>query len=56
MNEFKPMGQSDRRENSDEGSKREPLAVPRDVSDLPVSSWDDYRNWCEKVKQNWDVN
>jgi hypothetical protein len=56
MNEYKPLVSPSRRENSDNGTTVEPLAIPRDVSDLPVSNWDDYKNWCEKVKQNWDVN
>lgn len=56
MNEYKPLVPPDRRESRENGTTVEPLSVPRDVDDLPVSNWDDYKNWCEKVKQNWDVN
>ncbi len=56
MNEYEPHIPRDRRENGESGPKAEPLAVPRDLSDLPISNWDDYKNWCEKVKENWDVN
>ena len=56
MNEFKPLVPPNRRENGENAAPQEPLEIPRDVADLPVSNWDDYKNWCEKVKQNWDVN
>ena len=25
-------------------------------SDLPVSTYDDYKTWCDKVRQEWDIN
>ena len=56
MNEYERHISHNPRENVDRVPKAEPLSVPRDLSDLPISNWDDYKNWCEKVKQNWDVN
>ncbi len=56
MNEFKPLISPGSRENGENRPQAEPLAVPRDLSDLPISNWDDYKDWCEKVKENWDVN
>ncbi len=28
----------------------------REPSRLPVGTYDDYKSWCEKVRQEWDVN
>ncbi|MFK7888910.1 MAG: hypothetical protein AB8G16_18795 [Gammaproteobacteria bacterium] len=56
MNEFKPFNTPDPRDNRENRPVAEPLAVPRDIDDLPISNWDEYKNWCEKVKENWDVN
>ncbi len=56
MNEFKPLTSPGSRENGENRPPAEPLAVPRDLAKLPISNWDDYKNWCEKVKENWDVN
>lgn len=25
-------------------------------SDLPVNTYDDYKSWCDKVRQEWDIN
>jgi len=25
-------------------------------NDLPVSTYDDYKSWCDKVRQEWDIN
>ncbi len=25
-------------------------------TDLPVSTYDDYKTWCDKVRQEWDIN
>ncbi len=27
-----------------------------DGTDLPVSTYDDYKSWCDKVRQEWDIN
>ena len=27
-----------------------------DGSDLPVNTYDDYKTWCDKVRQEWDIN
>ena len=56
MNEFKPLTPIDPRERTEKSPAAEPLRVPRDLNDLPINNWDEYKNWCEKVKENWDVN
>lgn len=56
MNEFKPLISPNRRERSETPQPVEPLTAPRDLDDLPISNWDEYKNWCEKIKENWDVN
>ena len=28
----------------------------RESKDLPVSTYADYKTWCDKVRQEWDVN
>ncbi len=25
-------------------------------SNLPVNTYDDYKTWCDKVRQEWDIN
>lgn len=25
-------------------------------TDLPVNTYDDYKTWCDKVRQEWDIN
>ncbi len=25
-------------------------------STLPVNTYDDYKTWCDKVRQEWDIN
>ncbi|MEM7084445.1 MAG: hypothetical protein AAF465_17110 [Pseudomonadota bacterium] len=25
-------------------------------TDLPVATYDDYKSWCDKVRQEWDIN
>ncbi|MEM6640839.1 MAG: hypothetical protein AAF610_13160 [Pseudomonadota bacterium] len=56
MNEFKPLGPLVPRDNRDKPPQAEPASSARDVDDLPISNWDEYKKWCEKVKENWDVN
>ena len=56
MNEVKPLVSPRLRDNGDAKVPPESLDGGRDVSDLPISNWDDYKSWCEKVKENWDVN
>jgi len=56
MNEVKPLVPVTPRENSESVSHQETLDTPRNLGDLPISNWDDYKSWCEKVKENWDVN
>lgn len=55
MNDFKPTS-IDPREKPEAVPGSEPMSVPRDLADLPITNWDDYKSWCEKVKENWDVN
>ena len=56
MNEFKPLVSPQTSVRRETTPAAEPLTVPRDLNDLPISNWDEYKNWCEKVKENWDVN
>lgn len=55
MNDFKPIS-IDPRERPEAKPGSEPSTGSRDLADLPISNWDDYKSWCEKVKENWDVN
>lgn len=25
-------------------------------NDLPVTTFDDYKTWCDKVRQEWDIS
>ena len=55
MNDLKSLVARLPQENGDASSRPE-NASPRDRTSLPISNWDDYKSWCEKVKENWDVN
>lgn len=56
MNDYKPLVSPHLRDSTDKQVPPESLDGSRDVTDLPISNWDDYKSWCEKVKENWDVN
>lgn len=56
MNEVKPLVPVVPRDNGESASPGETLESSRDLGNLPISNWDDYKSWCEKVKENWDVN
>ncbi|MFK8029799.1 MAG: hypothetical protein AB8G18_06135 [Gammaproteobacteria bacterium] len=30
--------------------------VDTEGNDLPVATYDDYKTWCDKVRQEWDIN
>lgn len=55
MNDYKPFS-IDPREKPEVVPGADSLSAPRNLGDLPISNWDDYKSWCEKVKENWDVN
>ena len=40
------------------GNFNRPAEVEQSIAgrelDIPVDSWDAYKSWCEKVRDNWD--
>ena len=52
MDDLKDFSQSD---GTQETLEVEVLDERRSRSlDIPVDSWDAYKSWCEKVKENWE--
>ncbi|MDH3648004.1 MAG: hypothetical protein OER80_14690 [Gammaproteobacteria bacterium] len=37
-----------------EGAEEDVNATDRDPSRLPVNNLDTYKNWCRRVKEDWD--
>lgn len=56
MNELKPFDADEPLESADAVDAPETEEPSRDLAELPVTNWDDYKSWCEKVKENWDVS
>ena len=55
MQDFKPFS-IDPRDKREAPANAEPPPPSRDIDDLPISDWDEYKSWCEKVRENWDIN
>lgn len=57
MNEFKVSPGVQSHNQSDAVSVRgEADDSNVEGTDLPVSTYDDYKTWCDKVRQEWDIN
>ena len=36
------------------GAEEDVVTVDRDPSRLPINNLDAYKNWCQRIKDDWD--
>lgn len=56
MSEFKYQPGFEPHKVPDVVSSHEPAETGPEKSRLPVSTYDDYKSWCDKVREEWDIN
>ncbi|NNF17174.1 MAG: hypothetical protein HKN70_10530 [Gammaproteobacteria bacterium] len=56
MSEFKYHPEFEPRKVPDVVSGQDAPETGPEKSRLPVNTYDDYKSWCDKVREEWDVN